>query len=394
MSDSNDTSTIDEKKDENNGNNTKKVDIGGFFGAFIGGLIVIYVYYKIGSYFVYACAISSSCVLPTDTDKPPFVDSPSKSLNSKPVSIFDGNAKIQFPDDPDNLKYYFIDGLRNKQKKYGATNSWTSHFCLFFLSFYEELFSLNYSLIQFMFKTINKFGIPQIIILLLGPLFLGFGLCVFFIFNWIYALYTLITSLPIFVADNGGSIIGELFGYITMFWLFICIIYWAIFVVPIALPVCFIMFFVLISFLLYDGIITENNKEFVNGPVGCGDILTGFFENYPRTILFFYCLYVISIFFQYLGSLAGIFAIIITIAILYYMDKVMAYAKNPTFDFTQIFGKSSTTGTPTKVAAPIKVAATPKAAPTPAPTLKATPAKASKGGGNFDLLKELKKLQK
>jgi hypothetical protein len=76
------------------------------------------------------------------------------------------------------------------------------------------------------------------------------------------------------------------------------------------------------------------------------------------------------------------------------MDKVMAYAKNPTFDFTQIFGKSSTTGTPAKAAAPIKVAATPKAAPTPAPILKATPAKASKGGGNFDLLKELKKLQK
>ena len=394
MSDSNNTSTIDEKKDENNGNNTKKVDIGGFFGAFIGGLIVIYVYYKIGSYFVYACAISSSCVLPTDTDKPPYVDSASKSLYSKPVSIFDGNAKIQFPDDIDNLKYYFIDGLRNKLKKYGSTNAWTSHFCVFFLSFYEALFSLNYSLIQFMFKTINKFGIPQIIILLLGPLFLGLSLFVLFILNWIYALYTLFTSLPIFISDNGGSIIGELVGLWTMWVLFIWIILWAICVVPIALPICFIIFIVLISFLLYDGTITENNKEFVNGPVGCGDILTGFFENYPRTILFFYCLYVISIFFQYLGSFAGIFAIIITIAILYYIDKVMSYAKNPTFDFTQMFAKSSTTGTPSKAAAPIKVAATPKAAPTPAPTLKAAPAKASKGGGNFDLLKELKKLQK
>jgi hypothetical protein len=396
MSGSNDTSTIDEKKEENNGNtnNNNQVNIGGFIGAFITGLIGIYIYHKIGSYFVYACTISSSCVLPTDTDKPPYVDGPSTSLNSKPVSIFDGTAKIQFPNDPDNLKYYFIDSLRSKQKKYGATNSWTSHMCLYFLSFYEALFSINYSFIQFMFKTINKFGIPQIIILLLGPLFLGFTLFVLFIINWFYALYTLITSLLIFVSDNGGSIIGELFGYWTIWVLFICIIYWAIFVFPIAIPVCIIMFIVLISFLLYDGRITENNKEFVNGPVGCGDILTGFFENYPRTILFFYCLYVISIFFQYLGGLAGILAIILTIAILYYMDKVMAYAKNPSLDFTQLFKKSSTSGTqaPIKVAAtpaPIKVVGRPVAAPA-----QATAARATKGGGNFDFLKELKKLQK
>jgi hypothetical protein len=386
MSQSNDTSTIDEKKDENNGT-SKQVDIGGFIYAFVVGLIGIYIYYKIGSYFVYACTISSSCVLPTDTDKIPYVDGPTKSLNSKPVSIFGDSAKIVFPDTRDNLQYYFIDGLRNKQKKYGATNSWTSHMCLFFLSFYEALFSLNYSVTQFMFKTINKFEIPQIFILLLGPLFLGFSLCVLFVLNWIYGLYSLFTSLPIFVSDNGGSIIGELFGYWTIWVMFILIIWWAIFVFPIALPIFFIMFFVLVSFLLYDGTITENNKEFVNGPVGCGDILTGFFENYPRTILFFYCLYVISIFFQYLGSIAGIVAIVVTIVILYYMDKVMAYARNTTLDVTQLFKKQSTTvPAPAKASAPAPVKAPIKVVGRPVP--------APQTGGNFNIVKELKKLQK
>ena len=251
-----------------------------------------------------------------------------------------------------------------------------------------------------MFKTINKFGIPQIIILLLGPLFLGISLFFLFIINWFYALYTLLTSLLIFVSDNGGSIIGELFGYFTIYCLLYYIFYWAIFVFPIAIPICFVMFVVLFSFLLYDGTITENNKEFVNGPVGCGDILTGFYENYPRTILFFYCLYVISIFFQYFGTFAGIFAIILAIAILYYIEKVLAYVRNPTFNLTNLFGKSSTSGTqpPIKVAAtpaPIKVVGRPVAAPVTKPVQASNPAAPkTKGGGNFDILKELKKLQK
>jgi hypothetical protein len=62
------------------------------------------------------------------------------------------------------------------------------------------------------------------------------------------------------------------------------------------------------------------------------------------------------------------------------MDKIIEYAKNPpSLNITQIFGKKSTSGTPVT---PIKVAATPAAAP------------ATKGGGNFNLLKELKKLHK
>ena len=58
------------------------------------------------------------------------------------------------------------------------------------------------------------------------------------------------------------------------------------------------------------------------------------------------------------------------------MDKLIEYSKNPpSLNMTQFFSKKSTSGTP----APIT---TPAAAP------------ATKGGGNFNLLKELKKLQK
>jgi hypothetical protein len=66
------------------------------------------------------------------------------------------------------------------------------------------------------------------------------------------------------------------------------------------------------------------------------------------------------------------------------MDKLIESYKNPGLDITQIFGKPSqpikVVGTPVK--APIKVVGTP---------VKATSVQV---GGNFNLLKELKKLQK
>jgi len=399
MSGSNDTSTIDEKKEENNGSSKKDNNISGLLSAFVGGLIGIYIYYKIGSWLVYASAISASCELPTDIDLPPYEGSAINSLKSKPVHIFDGKAIIQFPNDPDNLKYYFIDSLRNKKKKYTGTETWTSHMFDFWITYYESIFSLNYLIIQLILKFINKLGVPQIIILLLGPLCLFISFIILFIINWIYALFSWFTSLPIFVRNNPG-LIEEIIGYITIILLFIHLIVCAFCVFPIAIPILIVMFIVSLSFILYTGTITGNIKDGVNGTVGAGDILAGFLENYPRTLILFLCLYVISIFFQNLGSVAGFVSIVISGLILYYMDKLIEYYKNPpSLNMSQFFGKPSS-GTP----APIKVVATPKAAPAAAPKVAAAPApapkaeaakpaKASKGGGNFDLLKELKKLQ-
>ena len=375
MSDSNDTSTIDEKNAENNGSSKKDNNISGLLSAFVGGLIGIYIYYKVGSWLVYASVISSSCELPTDTNLPPYEGSAVNSLKSKPVHIFDDKTTIQFPNYPDNLKYFFIDSARNNKKNYAGTETWTSHMFGFFITLYESMFSLNYSVIQLIFKFINKLGIPQIVIFLLGPLCLLTSFVILFIINWIYLLFAWITSLPIFIRNNAG-LTEELIGYWTIFVLFIVLILCAIFVFPIAIPIFLVMMLVSFSFILYKGTVTGNIKGRVNGPVGAGDIFSGFLENYPRTLILFLCLYVISIFFQNLGSVAGFVSIVISILILYYMDKLIEYSKNPpSLNMTQFFSKKSTSGTP----APIT---TPAAAP------------ATKGGGNFNLLKELKKLHK
>jgi hypothetical protein len=155
----------------------------------------------------------------------------------------------------------------------------------------------------------------------------------------------------------------------------------AVFVFPIAIPCSLIIFFVSLSFLLYKGEVIGNIKDGVNGPVGAGDILAGFLENYPRTLILFLCLHMISIFFNYLGPVAGFVSIVLSILILYYMDKLIETYKNPpSLNMTQIFGKSSSGTEPVK--APIKVVGTP------------VKARSVQVGGNFNILKELKKLQK
>jgi hypothetical protein len=196
-------------------------------------------------------------------------------------------------------------------------------------------------------------------------------------------LFTWVTSLPIFIRNNNG-LIEEIIGYSTIFWLLILLIICAIFVFPIAIPVLLVMFLVSLSFILYKGTIIGNIKDGVNGPVGAGDILTGFLEIYPKTLILFLCLYVISIFFKNLGLVAGFVSIVISILILYFMDKLIEYYKNPSLNMSQILGKSSTDAPKSEAPAPKSEAPTPPAA-------KVT--KATKGGGNFDLLKELKKLQ-
>ena len=70
-----------------------------------------------------------------------------------------------------------------------------------------------------------------------------------------------------------------------------------------------------------------------------------------------------------------------------HMDKVMAYARNPTLDVTQLFKKQSTTvPSPAKASAPAPVKAPIKVVGRPVP--------APQTGGNFNIVKELKKLQK
>jgi hypothetical protein len=187
-------------------------------------------------------------------------------------------------------------------------------------------------------------------------------------------LFVWITSLPIFIRNNAG-LTEELIGYWSIFSLFIVLIICAIFVFPIAIPIFLIMLLVSFSFILYKGTITGNIKGRVNGPVGAGDILSGFLENYPRTLFLFLSLYVISIFFQNLGSVAGFVSIVISALILYFMDKIIEFFKNPpSLNMTQFFSKKSASGTP----APITTTVNPSA----------------QSGGNFNILKELKKLQK
>ena len=74
MSESNDTSTIDEKKIESEGGTTKDSPSYGKFLASLLIIVFVLIYFGISSYVLYACKIAQSNLLPTDIDCFPYTD--------------------------------------------------------------------------------------------------------------------------------------------------------------------------------------------------------------------------------------------------------------------------------------------------------------------------------
>ena len=118
MSESNDTSTIDEKKIESEGGTTKDSPS---YGKFLSSLLIIVFvifYFFISSYVLYACKIAQSNILPTDTNCFPYTDN-KPEITSIDTNIFKTlfsdpalSAKLNIPYDNYNSKISILDTLR------------------------------------------------------------------------------------------------------------------------------------------------------------------------------------------------------------------------------------------------------------------------------------------
>jgi hypothetical protein len=87
MSDSNDTSAIDEKKIESEGGTTSKDPN---YGKFLSSLLIIVfvlIYFSFSSFILYACKIAQSNVLPTDINCYPYTDN-KPEITSVETNIF------------------------------------------------------------------------------------------------------------------------------------------------------------------------------------------------------------------------------------------------------------------------------------------------------------------
>ena len=340
MSESNDTSTIDEKKIESEGGSTKDNPS---YGKFLSSLLIIVfviIYFGISSYVLYACKIAQSNILPTDTDCFPYTDN-QPEIRPIETNIFKTffsdpalSMKLNIPYDKYNSKNTILDTLRKYK------NSPSSFFLVnYFISIFEAVVSKNFAIFNYIFNSLNQ--IPEIIIVLFGPIILGFITPLLGLFNSAYVFFYLwFYNMSWFFKKNTNEdakgkpvwedvTFFEPIEYGCAIGLVILFTFLLFFTAPYIWISFISLFFVLFTMLSYKA--TMNNKS-----IGLFDIFLDILKFYKLFIISIICFFVTSSAFINLGIVPGIFSLIVLVCIYYNIIPINLFAPVNPDNLTQL----------------------------------------------------------
>jgi hypothetical protein len=202
MSESSDTSSIDEKKKDSSTfiNSDYVSNIGGFLLSLIILFILIAVYYTGSGMILYTCKLAQSNILPTDKNCSPYTDTkpdiqPIKSnifsINTNPPL----SMKINFPYNEYNSKNYILDMFHEYRKE---SNSY--FLANYIISMIETVTQFNYSVINNLMNMLN--GLPEILLVIFGPIIIAFASTFLFITDHIYLIYLWFAKMSWFFKTN------------------------------------------------------------------------------------------------------------------------------------------------------------------------------------------------
>ena len=331
MSDISDSSAVDEKKKENEGNGSEKPpNYSTFFWTVFTTIGVFLCYFSISSYVLYACKIAQANILPTNVNCYPYTDQSSKPTKID-TNIFKTlfsdpqlSIKLSFPYNDtsgsidENATYSLLGKLRNNKKTASVTG-------MFFINIIENLFEFNYSTIDTILNFLNQ--LPEILIILFGPFILSIITGVLFIGSWFYGVYLWLSNLPIFFKEGTkkGKLGADLSFYDTDYWVgiaqiiffFIMLVVCIFSIIPIPIINSLIIFCVLVSIACYRGSIKGLN----NKGIGLSYIISEVFKCYKIPIVLMLCVIIISLAFSYLGYVSGVVSVGLLIAFYFGLFK-------------------------------------------------------------------------
>lgn len=199
MSDSSNTSTIDEKKEDTN-SSIDGANLGKFFFTITILFIMIIFYYASSGLLLFACKLGQSNILPTNKHCFPYTD---VKINIQPIdtNIFTTftqpalSMKLNFPYDKFNSSNKILDLFRNYK------NEPKSNFLAnYFISIMEDVILFNYSSFNTILNSIN--GLPEIFIILFGPVIISFLSLIIFIADLFYLIYLWFAKMNWFFKKN------------------------------------------------------------------------------------------------------------------------------------------------------------------------------------------------
>ena len=342
----NDTSAIDDKKNEDTSSDDISIEEylknGIYFLIYIVICIVlILVYFMNGSWLLFLGKLAQSNILPTDKDcspytnqLPKFGDDANNPVKMNMYSTMDKtnpdveptkvSMKISFENDKYNSSNSLIDAMRKYK------NASSSNFLInYFISIMEGLLQTDYSLLNSYMNLTNKY-ISEKFIMSVGPvLFIILFVCLF-INDFLHFVYLWFSKMSWFFKTNtndtgSGTPKWENVTLMSPFsWFigfcFVCIFFILFFVVLfIGTPLILgRVLYVIVSCLFYKAILynADGNNESVNG----FSLVLETFKQYKLAIIWIITVMIIVLAFFHIGIIPG--SLCVAVVFLLYCKKI------------------------------------------------------------------------
>jgi len=321
MSDSNDTSALDEKNEEQNESQDDNYasNAVSFFITTLQLCVIILIYFAFGGLLLYGTKLGQTNILPTNQNCSPYTDN-KPTIPEKTTSIFTNafinptySMKMKFPHDEYNFSNKLLD-MFSDYKKEPESNFLANYF----ISILEGLLCFNYSILNFILNGMNQ--LPEAITILFGVIvfsFIFFGLV---ILNNFYAMYLWFANMKWFFKKNNNNDTGEpkwedvkfasldnacAFGLVFLFFI-------AFFISIGFFPILSIMLLIycLCSVFSYKFLLNDKSSSiFV--------IIQNVFKYYKVTIMTIFSILVVTSAFANMGTMPGVFSLV-TLGLVYF----------------------------------------------------------------------------
>lgn len=313
-----DTSDIDNKKNQEN--NTNTLNIGKFFITFLILIFILIFYFSLGGITLFFAKLAQSNILPTEIKCFPYTYFKSKitEINTNIFTTFSSpplSMKLSFPYDDYNSANSLLDLFRDMK-----TAPESSIITNYFISILESMIQGNYSFFNIAFHSFNS--LPEILIILFGPILTFFIAFILFLWNHIYLIYLWFSNMKWFFQKNTQTLqqakpkwelisplnVGESIMAIGLVILF-CILFWLVLLVLPLLPFATITICI-ITMCTYRGKINE-------GKTYLGTIIKDVFKYYKSFIMAIFSFFLVVSAFTNLGNIYGLVALLV-IGIFYF----------------------------------------------------------------------------
>lgn len=327
----NDTSTLDEKKNEDNSSDNISIeDYLKKFGNYLLYILVFIIFiayiFLNGSFLLFLAKLAQSNILPTEKKCSPYTDS-KISVEKLDMDIFTTidksipeqqknlSMKISFNNNEYNSKNYLIDS--GKYYKYSSSSTILNYL----IDTFESILQKDYLFLNIIMNWVNN-NFSEWAIILFSPIILtiNFLLMIFVDFlsfcyfwfvkmSWFFKTNTNEKGKPNW--ENDINPVNWILGCCLVFIFFILFLILLFVGTPIIL---FRVLYVIITSLLYKGVINQN----IN--VNAFSLIFEIIKNYKLSIIWTITIFIVILSLSYLGLIPGLLTVLVVYLI--YSKKI------------------------------------------------------------------------